>query len=304
MGHISFIIPVYNAEATLLETIISLYNDNFYEGDEVIIIDDASEDGTYPLALELQKKYPGIKIIRHAINKGSAAAGRNTGIDQAQHELIFCLDADNLLLQGSIKKLQQYMIETGSDCSAFGEIHFFEKDPSVLTKTWVLNENISFISAINEMTKAPCSSGNYLFTKTSWKKAGRYNESVGGAYDSFAFGLAQIATGSKMNTLKGTAYLHRIGYESTSLREFHKRETSLLFLQILLPFINRIHPEDIDYIMGEGRSYWFEQLAYRPLRLADEKSNPALSYQSLPEPPLRELLKIVGRKIRRKIKGK
>src|ERR1041385_2868839 len=128
MENISFIIPVFNAEKTLGESVHSVYDGNFREGDETILIDDASTDRSLEIAESLQKKFPGIKILRHFINKGSAAAGRNTGIDQSKNELLFTLDADNLLLPGSVRKLSEYLSATKSDCVAFGEIHVFGND--------------------------------------------------------------------------------------------------------------------------------------------------------------------------------
>jgi glycosyltransferase involved in cell wall biosynthesis len=47
---ISFIIPAYNCQRTLAETVESIYKSNFTEGDEIIIIDDASTDDTLALA--------------------------------------------------------------------------------------------------------------------------------------------------------------------------------------------------------------------------------------------------------------
>ena len=78
---ISFIIPAYNCADTIVESVESIFKGNFEDGDEVIIVNDASTDKTSQIINSLQKKYPTIKELSHNINKGSAAAGRNTGID-------------------------------------------------------------------------------------------------------------------------------------------------------------------------------------------------------------------------------
>lgn len=45
---------------------------------------------------------------------------------------------------------------------------------------------------------------------------------------------------------------------------------SLSALQIIIPYLNLIHPDDIDYIMSrEGRLIWIEKLLERPIRTAD-----------------------------------
>ena len=127
--------------------------------------------------------------------------------------------------------------------------------------------NITFIDNINKANQTPCSSGNYLFTKESWKNANRYNEHVGGAYDSWAFGCAQLGSGTKMVTLPGSYYFHRYGYESTYMREVGKRNVSLTILQVLIPFLHLLHPKDVRRIFHpRHRMNWFDRVGKRPLR--------------------------------------
>jgi glycosyltransferase involved in cell wall biosynthesis len=304
MQNISFIIPVYNAAETLEETVRSIFDGNFTDGDEVIIVDDASTDSTYSLAEKLQKEFAAISILKHHINKGSAAAGRNTGIDSAKHELIYCLDADNILLPDSVNKLKEFLFTSGADCVHFGEIHMFEGKRDNIIRKISLSEEIDLLLAVNRPDLSPCSYGNYLYKRGSWKKAGRYNESLGGAYDSFAFGVAQLGTGTIMKTLPGTAYLHRAGYDSTYMREYRKRPISLLYLQILIPFLDQIHPEDVEFIMGDGKMYWAEQLGARPLRSNTSRKKNEFNFSMLPEPPASELFRMLVRKVKRKFKGK
>ena len=125
---ISFIIPAYNCADTIVESVESIFKRNFEDGDEVIIVNDASTDKTSQIIYILQKKYPAIKTISHNINKGSAAAGRNTGIDYSKNDLIFCLDSDNVLASGAVPALKKYILEQNADVAAFGEIRFFKND--------------------------------------------------------------------------------------------------------------------------------------------------------------------------------
>src|SRR5688572_9260073 len=106
--NISFIIPCYNCETTVEEAVNSIFQGNFSEGDEVVMVDDSSTDSTPRVMEELKIKYPSIVTLRHNINKGSAAASRNTAIDSSHNELLFCLDADNLLIPGTIQLLKEF----------------------------------------------------------------------------------------------------------------------------------------------------------------------------------------------------
>ena len=266
--NISFIIPAYNCAKTISESVESIFNGNFTQGDEVIIIDDASTDKTLKVVKKLQRKYPTIRILQHHYNKGSAAAGRNTGIDNSKNDLIFCLDADNVLSPNSIPKLKNFMFKNNADAAAFGELHYFKKNIQNVTHKWTYKGKITLYDVINNTTATPCASGNYLFTKISWLKAGRYNESSSMvAYDSWAFGFCQLATSSKMVTMPNSFYYHRYSYESTFVRERRKINPSYVILQIILPYLNLIDENDINYIMGEkGRDVWFDNLKKHPIR--------------------------------------
>ncbi len=194
--NISFIVPAFNCADTIKDSIESIYKGNFVEGDEVVIINDASTDNTLEISLELQKKYPAITVITHNINKGSAAAGRNTGIDVSKNNLIFCLDSDNILNENSIPTLKKSLLENNADVAAFGRLDYFIKDKNKTTHAWIFKKGIIELQDALTGDYWPGPSGNYLFTKESWKRAGRYDESIGGAYDSWAFGIKQLATGS------------------------------------------------------------------------------------------------------------
>lgn len=268
---ISFIIPCYNCADTLEESLLSILETNLEAGDEIILIDDASTDGTLQLLRRWGEKYPFIKVLRHNINKGTAAAGRNTGIDASVNELVFCLDADNILYPNSIKPLKDFLLTNALDVAAFGRIDYFQEDPKKPSGHWDMMEKLNFIPALNDPMKTPCGSGNFLYTKAIWKKAGRYNESLGGAYDSEIFGLKLLAEGAKFWTLPGTAYLHRQGYESTFIREWGKRNPSLLFLAALIDYWNQVEEDDVDWIFGKGRLSWMDKIAERPLRPRTQK---------------------------------
>ena len=265
---ISFIIPAYNCADTLVESIESIFDGNFEDGDEVIIVNDASTDKTWQIINDLQKKYPVIEAISHNINKGSAAAGRNTGIDYSKNNLIFCLDSDNVLAPNTVPALKKHLLEQNADVATFGELHFFKEDIKKITHKWIFKDGQIKLGGALVGSIWPGPSGNYLFTKKSWLNAGRYNESIGGAYDSWAFGIKQLATGSKMVVMKNSFYYHRAGHESAFIRDKDKIKVSLIALSVLINFLGMIEEEDVDYIMSKEHRYsWFDNLEKRPIRL-------------------------------------
>ncbi|MBI5082077.1 MAG: glycosyltransferase family 2 protein [Chloroflexi bacterium] len=266
---ISFIIPAYNCAETVGETVESIFNGNFSAGDEAILINDCSSDNTAEVLSALQAQYPAIRILNHRVNKGTAAASRNTGIEQSNNDLIFCLDADNVLVPDSVPKLTEHLLATKADAAAFGEMHVFNHATRAINYKWIFRAEITLADALAGFIW-PGPSGNYLFTKQSWLKAGRYFEPtlLNQTIDSWAFGISQLGTGSKMVTLPETYYLHRNGIQSHYVREYERGNQSLAALVALLPFLELLHERDVEYIMGRrGRMVWYSNLAQRPLHL-------------------------------------
>jgi glycosyltransferase involved in cell wall biosynthesis len=267
MINISFIIPAFNAGEMLVQSVESILNNNYEKGDEIIIVDDASTDNTLKIALELKSINPDkIIVLQHSINKGSAAASRNTAIENSRNGLIFCLDADNYLVPGSIAALKSYLINNNLEAAAFGEIHYFNSSTGIVEKIWKLNQKFNFIDNINSTNKTPSSSGNYLFYMRVWEKVGRYDEFVGGAYDSWAFGVKKLAHNIKFETMPNSYYMHRFEYDSTFVKEHTKTNVSLLILRILLPYIHFISPLDYKYITSRlAYRNWMSYLDIMPL---------------------------------------
>lgn len=95
---VSILIPAYNAEAFLADTLKSAMAQT-WRNKEIIVVDDGSKDGT--LAVARQFEAQGVKVISQK-NQGAAAA-RNTALSHSKGEFIQWLDADDLLNPGKIE---------------------------------------------------------------------------------------------------------------------------------------------------------------------------------------------------------
>ena len=91
MPLVSIIIPCFNAEACLQETLDSALAQTHPEV-EIIVVDDGSTDGTRALVAAYGDR---LRVI-HGPNQGAASA-RNTGTALARGEFLLYLDADDLL---------------------------------------------------------------------------------------------------------------------------------------------------------------------------------------------------------------
>lgn len=93
MPYASIVVPAYNAEATLFETLASLSAQTFRDF-EVVVVDDGSTDTTPHVARLRARGDARIRLVRQ-INRGLAGA-RNSGIAAATGEVIGFCDADDL----------------------------------------------------------------------------------------------------------------------------------------------------------------------------------------------------------------
>lgn len=91
---VSVVTPVWNAEATLAETVASVRAQGFADW-ELLLVDDGSTDGSAALLRRLAAAEPRIRLLANGRNLGAAAA-RNHGIRAARGRWIAFLDADDL----------------------------------------------------------------------------------------------------------------------------------------------------------------------------------------------------------------
>ncbi|BFM39459.1 glycosyltransferase family 2 protein [Synechocystis sp. LKSZ1] len=104
MKLVSVIVPVYNVEVYLADTIRSVLAQT-YPHFELILVDDESPDQSVAIAECFTD--PRLKIVRQK-NRGLAGA-RNTGIRHAQGDYLAFLDADDLWLPEKLAKHVQHL---------------------------------------------------------------------------------------------------------------------------------------------------------------------------------------------------
>jgi len=102
---ISVIIPTHN-RAELLPRALDSVLEQTRPPDEIIVVDDGSDDGTDEL---VRRQYPSVRYL-HQRNRGVSAA-RNRGIAAAGGEWIALLDSDDSWLPGKLAAQRQALTE-------------------------------------------------------------------------------------------------------------------------------------------------------------------------------------------------
>lgn len=125
---ISTIIPVYNVEKFLKETIQSVLSQDigFRENVELILVNDESTDSSEKICLEYLRRYPqNIKYIKQE-NAGVSAA-RNNGLKHAKGKYVHFLDSDDIVSKNAYSRAIEILEanEEKIDLSAF-RVEFFD----------------------------------------------------------------------------------------------------------------------------------------------------------------------------------
>jgi glycosyltransferase involved in cell wall biosynthesis len=127
MPIVSVIIPSYNRDHLLPETLNSALNQSFRDY-EVIVIDDGSTDNTR----EVVSNFP-VKYIRQE-NQGLPNA-RNTGIKAAQGQYIAILDSDDCLLSNSLEKRVKVLESHPEVAFVYGQTYLMDESSRIIGMT-------------------------------------------------------------------------------------------------------------------------------------------------------------------------
>lgn len=120
---ISVIMPCYNTEQYVEETLQSVLDQSFKDY-EIICLNDGSTDATLEILSRYQKSYPNIRVITSE-NHG-VAYQRNTGVQCAQGKYIYYMDSDDLLKENCLETLYQYAEADNLDVIYFEADSFYE----------------------------------------------------------------------------------------------------------------------------------------------------------------------------------
>src|SRR5215510_1057945 len=111
---VSILIPAYNAELCIAQTIESALAQT-WEPKEIIVVDDGSKDQTLTVARRFSSA--GVTVVSQP-NQGAAAA-RNKAFSLSRGEYIQWLDADDLLSPDKITKQMEAALSHGAKRTLF-----------------------------------------------------------------------------------------------------------------------------------------------------------------------------------------
>lgn len=106
-GLVSVIMPIYNAEKCLIETLNSIFSQD-YKNIEIILVDDCSKDNSAKMIADFQKGHPEIVYYLQEKNMGAGAA-RNKALELSKGQYVAFLDSDDIWMPNKISRQIELM---------------------------------------------------------------------------------------------------------------------------------------------------------------------------------------------------
>lgn len=220
---VSIIIPAFNAEAFILDSINSVLFQS-YQNIEILIIDDCSTDSTSRLVRKIKDR----RVFYFKTEKRSGPAfARNIGIRYAKGSYVTLLDADDIYLTDRILVLKKILDNSAADAVAdnqyveFAGNHFLSK--KIMFQNSLFDNKYLTFQTLLTGTKA--TKGKYPisfikpFFKTSFLKNNLilYNENLIIAQD-YMFYAEFLFRGGRLLLANFIGYTYRKRFDSHSFR--------------------------------------------------------------------------------------
>lgn len=122
---IDVIIPAYNCEGTLKNTVISIEKSGLKKFN-IIIVDDGSVDLTKAVCDELMGLYENVSCLFKS--NGGVSSARNAGLKKARGEYVLFFDSDDTVDEGAFSDIEGLLSENTPDMLVFGMCFDFYKN--------------------------------------------------------------------------------------------------------------------------------------------------------------------------------
>ncbi len=147
---VSIIIPIYNAEKFILDTIACVKAQDFSDW-EMLLIDDSSTDSTRKILDDYTAQQMDERLRVYTIENKGAAVARNFGLKEAKGRYITYLDADDLWEKNKLSKQLKFMQEKDA-AFTFTSYEFADENGVGLGKIVRVPETIVYKEALQNTT--------------------------------------------------------------------------------------------------------------------------------------------------------
>jgi len=261
---ISIIIPYYNGEKYIRETLESVYRQT-HQDFEVIIVNDGSDQNVLEASIQ-NMLHPNLKVI-HQENQGQSAA-RNNGAKLATGKYILFLDCDDLIDQTFLAKTYTILQQKPEVRICYSRGRFFEKTD----KEWVLRPFNTYDFLIENSIPITA-----LIYKEDFENAGGFDVRLN-YYEDWDFWITLIKNGAGTYKIDEFLFFYRIRTGSDSLTNIssdNRLRLSDNFFEIYKKHYAFYQENGLDFhtimsLIRENKKYkakyyneWYRKMMYR-----------------------------------------
>lgn len=202
---ISIIMPAYNTEAYISESIDSVLGQTYSDW-ELLIINDGSTDGTGMICKEYSDRDSRIRYFETE-NRGQGAA-RNLGIEESKGEYIIFLDSDDTIKPELIETVFGAISKDGADICEFGYCCINNKNEQIFHVKGIQYQNTVSVDQGKELLGQLCPLlCNRMVRAEAVKDAKIGQDSI--IFEDAAFWAKVYSQGLRVCTLEDELYIYR-----------------------------------------------------------------------------------------------
>jgi len=253
MPLISVVIPVFNGEKTIKETIDSVLKQTFTDF-ELLVINDGSQD----LTVEVVEKIQDSRIQVYSYPNAGLAASRNRGIDRSTGEYIAFIDADDMWTPDKLEAQFNALKSHPEAAVAYSWTDYIDEYSQFLGKGGhiTVNGNIYPHLLLTDLLE---NGSNPLIRKQAFIEVGNFDESLRAAEDWDM--LLRLAIRYHFIAVSSPQVLYRISSNSMSFNVLQQERESL---KVIERAFNQA-PESLQYLKKPSLANLYKYLTYKSL---------------------------------------
>lgn len=233
--NISIIIPIFNADNYLLDLFNALEKNAFFEGDEILLVDNGSTDDSVKKCMNQVNKYPNLYRLLIYTEKAGSYAARNYGVKNAKGDILLFTDSDTKPISTWVESVRKNIKK---NVVMAGRIKL-----EVQTKClWEQYDNLVHLNSEKSVIKNQVATANMAVMLKDFLKVGFFEERFSGG--DFEWSMRAKDTGLRIRYNKNAMVFHptrktfdqiikkeqRIAYGVGNHYRIHKKNIIILIL--------------------------------------------------------------------------
>lgn len=253
MPLISIIIPVFNGEKTIKETIESVLNQTVTDF-ELLVINDGSQDGTVGIVECIQDSR--IKVFSYP-NAGQSTS-RNRGIELAQGDYISFIDADDLWIPDKLEAQLKALQANSKAGVAYSWTDWIDESSQLLGKGSYNTEQGEVFTQLL-LNDFVANGSNVLIRRDALTEVGGFDPSVTAAEDWDLW--LRLAARYEFVAVRSPQVLYRISPNSASFNVWKMEASSLQVIEKAYA----IAPQSLQHLKRQSLGNRYKYLTFKAI---------------------------------------